>query len=771
MTTAPRAPPAPSSVGADCACSLAYVLDQGWTARVSRGDGGRLARRSRGTRRRSASTRSRTGCSRAASRHGDPSPSSRRTRLEWILLDWAMMSIGAVVVGLYPTNSAKECAVHPRPLRGGARLHRGRRCSARSSPRCAAQLPALREIIPLRLARRSSRPRGAYAPRTWRARRGRARGRRRRPRHADLHVGHDRAAEGLHAHAPEPRHRRDPRADDTSSDGSDVVLLFLPLAHSFGRLAHQAAAYSRRDRRARRRRRPACRRRSAPCARRSCRPSRASTRRSTRTCSARSSAAGGLRSARSGSGRSASARARAALRRAGRPVPALLALQERARRQARLREGDASGSAAACASASPAPRRSASTCSSSSTRSACSSIEGYGLTETASSLTRQRSRRLPVRHGRPRRSRAAEIRLDEDGEILVRSDTVFAGYYKDPEATAAAFTDDGWFRTGDVGEIDADGFLKITDRKKDLIITAGGKNIAPQNLENALKTSRFVSQALVVGDRRPYVTALITLDQAEVAASGRDPQELVQEIVDDVNRDRVRVEQIKRFAILPRDFSQEEGEVTPTLKLRRKVVHEHFADEIEELYSLTAGFSDRIRVPRERGRVRRGADDRPGGRRLARLALGARGRRRRNARARGDRRCARPGADAHPDLRAAAHRRRAAAHLRAAVAAQGDPARERLQGAARRGGDLRARARGGPRRRHEQRAGLDWYGFTLAFKGVLLEGLEVAFIVVTFGSTQGSIGLAALGAAARSCSSSSSACSSARRSPACRRTR
>src|SRR5205814_4399918 len=131
-----------------------------------------------------------------------------------------------------------------------------------------------------------------------------------------------------------------------------------------------------------------------------------------------------------------------------------------------------------------------------------------------------------------------EVRLDADGEILVRSDTVFAGYYKDPEATAASFTADGFFRTGDVGEIDAEGFLKITDRKKDLIITAGGKNIAPQNLENALKTSRFVSQALVVGDRRPYVTALVTLDEAELASSDRDPQELVQKLVDDVNRDR-----------------------------------------------------------------------------------------------------------------------------------------------------------------------------------------------------------------------------------------
>jgi long-chain acyl-CoA synthetase len=211
-------------------------------------------------------------------------------------------------------------------------------------------------------------------------------------------------------------------------------------------------------------------------------------------------------------------------------------------------------------------------------------IEGYGLTETASSATVNEPDDFRIGTvGRP--VEGAEVRLAEDGEILIRSDSVFAGYYKEPDATAAALTDDGWLRTGDVGEIDAEGFLRITDRKKDLIITAGGKNIAPQNLENALKSSRFVSQAIVVGDRRPYVTALLTLDEAEVGASGRDPQQLAQQLVDDVNRDRTRVEQIKRFVVLPRDFSQEEGEVTPTLKLRRRVIHEHFADEIEQLYA------------------------------------------------------------------------------------------------------------------------------------------------------------------------------------------
>jgi long-chain acyl-CoA synthetase len=210
-------------------------------------------------------------------------------------------------------------------------------------------------------------------------------------------------------------------------------------------------------------------------------------------------------------------------------------------------------------------------------------IEGYGLTETASSATVNEPDDFRIGTvGRP--VEGAEIRLAEDGEILIRSDAVFAGYYKEPDASAAALAGDGWLYTGDVGELDADGFLRITDRKKDLIITAGGKNIAPQNLENALKASRFVSQAIVVGDRRPYVTALVTLDEVEFASAGRDRQQLVQELVDEVNRDRTRVEQIKRFVILPREFSQEQGEVTPTLKLRRTVIHEHFADEIEKLY-------------------------------------------------------------------------------------------------------------------------------------------------------------------------------------------
>ena len=145
---------------------------------------------------------------------------------------------------------------------------------------------------------------------------------------------------------------------------------------------------------------------------------------------------------------------------------------------------------------------------------------------------------------------------------------------------------DGWLHTGDVGEIDEDGFLTVTDRKKDIIVTAGGKNVSPQNIENLLKAIPWVSQALVVGDRRPYLVALLTLDPDEVSKlDGRQAAEtLVAEAVEGVNADLASFEQIRRFEILPRDFSPEEDEITPTLKLKRRVVEENFATELEKLY-------------------------------------------------------------------------------------------------------------------------------------------------------------------------------------------
>jgi long-chain acyl-CoA synthetase len=226
-------------------------------------------------------------------------------------------------------------------------------------------------------------------------------------------------------------------------------------------------------------------------------------------------------------------------------------------------------------------------------------LEGYGQTEgtTASNCNLpDRFRFGTVGPALPN----IEVRVADDGEILVRGPTVFAGYFKNEQATREVLREDGWLRTGDVGELDEDGFLKVTDRKRDIIVTAGGKNLSPQNIENALKSSPYVSQALVIGDRRPYVSALITLDEEEIGKwaqgrglngdvavfAGRDEvRELIQGVVDNVNAALARFEQVRAFAILPRDFLAEENEVTPTLKLRRRIVEEHFASEIEALYA------------------------------------------------------------------------------------------------------------------------------------------------------------------------------------------
>jgi long-chain acyl-CoA synthetase len=208
-------------------------------------------------------------------------------------------------------------------------------------------------------------------------------------------------------------------------------------------------------------------------------------------------------------------------------------------------------------------------------------LEGYGLTECTTGATINRPTRYRFGTVGPALP-SVELRVADDGEVLIRSDTVFGGYFKDEEATREILSDNGWLRSGDVGHIDDDGFLTISDRLKDILVTAGGKNVAPQNLENALKTHAVISQSLVLGDRRPYIAALITLSE-DVDPTTAKPA--VQRAVDEVNSELSRFEQIKRFTILPRDFTLEDGEVTPTMKLKRRVCQEHFAAEIEALYS------------------------------------------------------------------------------------------------------------------------------------------------------------------------------------------
>jgi long-chain acyl-CoA synthetase len=223
-------------------------------------------------------------------------------------------------------------------------------------------------------------------------------------------------------------------------------------------------------------------------------------------------------------------------------------------------------------------------------------MEGYGMTETstvATVNTLEAHRFGSVGKPLP----GVEIKIGDDGEILLRGPNMMHGYYKNDEATSETLEPEGWLHTGDLGYVDDDGFLFINGRKKDIIITAGGKNITPANLENGLKQNRWISQAIVIGDRRPYLVALITLDPEEVPKFAQehglsvqdvtDSEEMraeVQKVVDHVNEDYGRVEQIKKFTILPEDLTQEQGTLTPTLKVKRNVVNEKFAPEIEELY-------------------------------------------------------------------------------------------------------------------------------------------------------------------------------------------
>jgi long-chain acyl-CoA synthetase len=224
-------------------------------------------------------------------------------------------------------------------------------------------------------------------------------------------------------------------------------------------------------------------------------------------------------------------------------------------------------------------------------------LEGYGLTETCAAATLNTP--SATRLGTVGRALAGEeLRIAEDGEILIRGPNVFTGYHRNEEATREAL-DDGWLRSGDLGSLDADGYLTITGRKKDLIITSSGKNITPTNIENALRERPWISQAVVYGDNRPYLVALLTLDPEEapalaqrlgvaadgpaMAADGR-VREVLQAEVDEVNSRFARIEQVKRFDVLERDLTQAGGELTPTMKVKRPVVYDRYREHFDRLY-------------------------------------------------------------------------------------------------------------------------------------------------------------------------------------------
>ncbi|MCK5682117.1 AMP-binding protein, partial [bacterium] len=233
--------------------------------------------------------------------------------------------------------------------------------------------------------------------------------------------------------------------------------------------------------------------------------------------------------------------------------------------------------------------------------------EGYGLTETSPAVTLNSMRELRFGSvGRPLVQ--TEAKLAADGELLIKGPQVMQGYYRNPEATAEVLKD-GWFSTGDIAKIDNEGYIYIVDRKKEIIVTAGGKNIAPQPIENELKLNKYISQAFVHGDRQPYLVALVTpnlerlielahqeridyFDFEDLVANGKVHKHFEEQIAE-VNAKLPPYETIKKFIVIPREFSVEDGELTPTLKFKRKVIHQRYKEKIDSLYYAEGnGFSN-----------------------------------------------------------------------------------------------------------------------------------------------------------------------------------
>jgi long-chain acyl-CoA synthetase len=505
-----------------------------------------------------------------------------RTRVEWVLFDYALASIGAIGAGIYPSLPPKDCAyVLDHSDAVGVVVEDDEQRAKVDAER--ARLPRLRHVLTfadLDDLRARGRDFGAANPKALEQARGAV-------SENDVFTyiytsgttGPPKACMITHRNYYEMVGCVDDVPEFIGTD--DVILLYLPLAHNFGRCMHLLAGYV------------GCSIAFCPDplrvgeAAQQVKPTvmpsvpRVFEKVHTAVQASFDEATGVKRRLIDwalGVGRRVSE-----LRQRGEPVPRGLALQHRLADRlvySKVKERLGGRLRLPISGGAPLAKEIAEFFHSIDIL----IVEGYGQTEctTASNVNMPTNFRFgTVGPAIPR----IEVRTADDGEILVRGPNIFAGYYKDEESTREVLDDEGWLHTGDVGHID-DGFLTITDRKKDIIVTAGGKNVAPQNIENELKASKYISQALVIGDRRPYLTALITLDEAAKGLS--DPRRLIEDVVDELNADKASFEQVKRFAVLDRDFSAEQDEVTPTLKLKRKVVAEHFAKEIEELYAVAS---------------------------------------------------------------------------------------------------------------------------------------------------------------------------------------
>ncbi|HQL82540.1 MAG TPA: AMP-binding protein, partial [Spirochaetota bacterium] len=230
-------------------------------------------------------------------------------------------------------------------------------------------------------------------------------------------------------------------------------------------------------------------------------------------------------------------------------------------------------------------------------------LEGFGLTETTPVTHFNRPGRIKpgtVGHAIPQ----TKVKIADDGELLIKGPQVMKGYYKNPKATKEVFTKDGFFRTGDIAAIDDEGFLKITGRIKDIIVTAGGKNISPQNIENSLKTSQYIEQVAVIGDRRKYLSALVIpafeavekwAKRSGITFSGHrdliensEVNKLLAGEIEKYTKQYARVEQIRKFKLLDAEWTQQTGELTPTQKVKRRIVESKYAHEIESMYPADA---------------------------------------------------------------------------------------------------------------------------------------------------------------------------------------